>query len=116
MTLTIPLKTSNPLNGSHGHWAARARTRATQRQIAGLAFRSAMGRRALLPCVVTLTRLAPSSGLDDDNLRASFKSVRDGIADALGIDDRNPLVTWAYGQERAKSYGVRIEMAPREMK
>ena len=57
---------------------------------------------------VTMTRLAPSSGLDFDGLTAALKSVRDGIADALGVDDRDPRVTWSYGQERAKAYGVRI--------
>jgi hypothetical protein len=30
---------------------------------------------------------------DDDNLIASFKSGRDGIADALGVDDVNFLTT-----------------------
>jgi len=30
---------------------------------------------------------------DDDNLIASFKSGRDGIADALGVDDANFLTT-----------------------
>lgn len=31
---------------------------------------------------------------DDDNMQASFKSGRDGIADALGIDDNRFVVTY----------------------
>ncbi len=111
----IPLKTTNPLNGSHGHWAARARVRATQRQIAGLALRAALPRRTVTPCVVTLTRLAPSNGLDPhDGLGAALKGTIDGVADALGLkDDRDPRVTWVLAQERGP-YGVRIEIVPQE--
>ena len=38
--------------------------------------------------------------LDSDNLAASAKFVRDGVADALGIDDGDDsLATWHYMQE-----------------
>jgi hypothetical protein len=52
--------------------------------------------------------------LDDDNLAAGFKSVRDGIADALGIDDRDPRVTWAYAQQRGepKTYSALARFDP----
>jgi hypothetical protein len=71
--------------------------------------------------VVTLTRLAPSRGLDDDNLAASLKAVRDGVADALGLaEDRDPRVTWRYAQANGRAvlglpsgYGVRIEIERR---
>ncbi len=33
---------------------------------------------------------------DDDNAIASFKAARDGIADALGIDDRRFLPTYQF--------------------
>jgi hypothetical protein len=61
---------------------------------------------------VHLTRIAPRE-LDDDNLRGALKSTRDGVADALGIDDRDPRVRWGYGQERGKvrEYAVRVEVA-----
>lgn len=32
--------------------------------------------------------------LDDDNLAAGFKPLRDAIADTLGIDDGDPRVKW----------------------
>lgn len=70
------------------------------------------------PVVVTLTRLSRGE-LDDDNLRGALKSVRDGVADALGLkSDRDPRVRWEYGQGRgtkAQPYGVRIEVRAREI-
>ncbi|HXB28079.1 MAG TPA: hypothetical protein VNV25_25340 [Gemmatimonadaceae bacterium] len=62
-----------------------------------------------LPVRVTLTRVAPRQ-LDDDNNQGACKNVRDGIADALGVDDRTPLVIWVYEQRRGKprEYGVEI--------
>lgn len=63
---------------------------------------------------VTLTRIAPRE-LDDDNLRGATKSCRDGIADALHIDDRDKRVTWCYAQRRGrvKEYGVEITIEAR---
>ena len=49
--------------------------------------------------VVLLVRVSPRP-LDGDNLQSACKAVRDGIADALGIDDRDPRVSWVYGQEK----------------
>lgn len=64
--------------------------------------------------VVTITRVAPRE-LDDDNLVGSAKHVRDGVADALGINDRDPRVKWCYAQRKGfpKSYScdVCIEVA-----
>lgn len=51
--------------------------------------------------VVTLTRVA-ARPLDDDNLASAAKSLRDGVADALGVTDRHPHLTWRYRQERTK--------------
>ena len=59
--------------------------------------------------VVTITRLGKRK-LDDDNLASSAKHVRDGIADALGIDDGDERLRWRYRQETPKPYGVRVEM------
>jgi hypothetical protein len=61
------------------------------------------------PYTVMLSRVAPRK-LDDDNLRGALKAVRDGVADALGLDDRHPLIEWHYAQDRAgpREIGVRI--------
>lgn len=43
-------------------------------------------------------------------MRGVLKAVRDGIADALQVDDRDPRVTWRYDQQRGAEYGVMVEM------
>ncbi len=52
------------------------------------------------PLVVTMTRVAPSSGLDSDNMVGSMKHVRDAIAGVLGIDDKDARVEWRVNQCR----------------
>lgn len=101
-----PLKTVSTLNRRE-HWANRARRAKSER----MAMFMVTPPGITPPCRVTLTRIAPRA-LDDDNLAASFKSVRDGIADRLGINDRDPRVVWAYKQERGepKEYKVRAEI------
>lgn len=69
--------------------------------------------------VVTLRRIGPRR-LDDDNLAGAFKPVRDGIADALRLDDGSERIAWRYEQRPAVSslevdtrggYGIEIEIA-----
>jgi len=59
--------------------------------------------------VVRLVRRAPRR-LDGDNLAGALKSVRDGVADALGVDDRNPRVRWVVDQETARASDVLVEV------
>lgn len=65
------------------------------------------------PCEVRIVRLAPAQ-LDDDNLARACKAVRDEVAAWLGVDDRDPRVTWVCAQEKAPRgvYGVRILVRP----
>ena len=60
---------------------------------------------------ITLTRIAPRV-LDTDNLASAMKAVRDGVADALGVDDGSSRLTWRYAQEKGKTreYAVRVEI------
>lgn len=64
---------------------------------------------------VTLVRISAGT-LDDDNVRAALKAVRDGVADALGVDDRDPAVRWQYAQHKAGrgqwAVVVQVEVAP----
>jgi hypothetical protein len=88
------------------HWAAKAK-RASEHRAAA---RMVLGTRArgFVPAIVTLTRVAPRR-LDDDNLAAAFKNIRDGVADAIGVDDRDPRITWLY-EQTAGNYAVRISL------
>lgn len=63
---------------------------------------------------VTLTRIHPKGRPirdEDDNLRAAFKGTKDGVADALGLDDasRNQggRIEWVYNQI-VGPWGIRI--------
>lgn len=102
------LRLDNPLNGSHRHWRVEARRRAQVTNVVALAVRNRV-HDVPLPVVVTITRIANSSGLDPhDGLPASCKQVVDVIARAYGIDDRDPRIAWRYDQRRGKRYGVEI--------
>lgn len=100
MKIMLPIKTESEAN-KREHWAAKARRAKSQRRIAMICIMEAMWRDCPLPGVVTLTRLA-SRVMDDDNLARSLKAVRDGVADALRIDDGDDRIEWRYAQGKAK--------------
>lgn len=128
MRLTIPIRTISEANRSrHEHWATTAKRVKAQRAAVAMAWRAraiwargfayAEPRRSVqLPAIVTLTRIAPRA-LDDDNLARSFKAVRDQLAAEMGIDDRDPRVSWRYAQRRGKpkEYAVEIAISRREV-
>lgn len=61
------------------------------------------------PLVVTLTRVAPSNGMDDDGLVSALKSVRDQFAVWIGVNDKHRnIVRYEYNQRRGP-WSVEIE-------
>jgi len=107
--ILIPLRTSSGLN-MREHWTAKARRVKRERTIVGLAL---MGKKKpAIPCSVLLTRVAPSNGLDDDNLVSGLKAVRDEVAAWIGVDDKlSSLVRYRYAQKRGP-WGVEITFGP----
>lgn len=111
-SLSLPIRTVNPLNNRR-HWrvvsARSKRERATTYLLAGSHW--TVHGWPKLPATVLLTRIAPRA-MDTDGLAASFKAVRDGIAERLGIDDGSDKVKWEYAQRRGKpkEYAVEIEI------
>ena len=113
MIVRIPIRTWSETNMRGLHWGAKARRVKQQRGTAGLVVAAEMairGKSIKPPCTVTLVRLGPTQGLDSDNLLASMKAVRDGVADAFALDDADPALTWRYEQRRAKAWGVEIRI------
>lgn len=119
----VPVRTSNPNNGSAG-WSrnaafAKARRRKAERGAAHVRLLAAGAHMVTLPVTVTVTRVAPSDGLDPhDGLGAALKGCIDGVADALGLkNDRDPRVTWVLGQRRGKpkEYAVEVRIEAREV-
>ena len=95
----IPVRTKSEMN-MHEHWRARQRRAKEQRMVAKLCTITATGNEATTAAkTITLTRIAPGK-LDSDNLAGSCKHVRDGIADAIGMDDGDERLTWLYAQRR----------------
>lgn len=114
VTITVPIRIeSTPNLREHHH--ARAKRAREHRASAFYCLKSAKAPHAL-PCVVTLTRVAPRS-LDTDNLVSGLKAARDGVADYLlilegskKVDDSDPRITWRYAQIKGdpKEYAARI--------
>lgn len=92
---TLYLRTRNPLNSGTGNTRLagilRSKERAAHRGVALLSACAALRLhrvtgREVAPIQVSLTRVS-AGVMDDDGLAASMKGIRDGIADALGIND-----------------------------
>lgn len=118
MTFTMPIKTVSRAN-SRMHWAAKMRLTQAERETAMLLARSAMRRRPKPKRIssITLTRFSVQE-MDSDNLPAALKAVRDGIADALGIDDGTKNgIEWKYKQVRCdkrEQFAVRVDIEETE--
>jgi hypothetical protein len=130
--VTLSLRLINEAN-DHSHWRGRQKRAKMQHstvtmvllgrctfQCIGYSTHIAQGNA----CVVTLTRIAPRR-LDSDGVVASCKFVRDGVAEALGIDDGDARIEWRYEQRKmtihdgedrdfvrmfASGYGVHIRI------
>lgn len=124
ITVELPVHLKNTSNARQ-HWGTTAR-KAKVRHTVELAVRTAARHRGI---VEMLPPLALSGGadehdlavrlvyvgprvLDDDGVASAVKSLRDGVADALGVDDRDPRVTWVPDQERGgvREYAARVEV------
>lgn len=110
MKVTVPVKAISTLNARE-HWRKRAARAKVHRNHAALALRIAGVPRAPATAIVTITRVAPRP-LDGDNLQGALKSVRDGVADWLQIDDGSARVEWRYAQRKGapKTYSVEVEV------
>lgn len=110
--LFLPMRTYSEAN-IRDKWEVETR-KAEQRTAV-----AACGRGYILPfvgkatLVVTLTRYAPRTFDEGDNLAISFKAIRDEISRLVGIDDRHAdQIRFVYDQKKThvRCYGVRIEI------
>jgi len=74
-----------------GGMRKEAKTVRRTREAALLRTKLAAAGRSVPPTTVHFARIGPGR-LDDDNLIASFKHVRDGVAKALGVNDRRFVI------------------------
>lgn len=105
----IPIRTGRGLNNRE-FWAARARRVKKERRAVWAYWPRAKLRAFTLPIYVLLTRIAPSPGLDGDNLQGSLKAIRDQVAAQLGVDDGDTAsIRFEYAQERGP-WGIRVQL------
>jgi hypothetical protein len=118
---TVPVKTVNEQNFDRGNSRLAAIIRTNRRKKQRAAARAcAMEKLDRIPglgfgTVITLRRISAGK-MDNDGLHTALKSVRDGIADALGIDDGSPAITWKCEQGKGKRgvYLVEVEILPQQ--
>lgn len=91
---------------------AGARRAREQRDLAKVATACAIPWRHPLAGRFAITIVRVGKGkLDGDNLERACKHVRDGIADALRIDDGDERLAWTCSQRpKSKTYSVEIEI------
>lgn len=124
----LPLTTVSEANSSE-HWSKSSK-RHRQQQFFVRAMFHARKPAIPIPCKITLTRLN-SRALDDDNNVSAMKWIRDEISECIfpekrkvivtskgklrpvkGRADDDPRLHWEYAQEKSKTLGIRIEIAP----
>lgn len=110
----VPLTIESTAN-LREHWAEKAERAKKHRRALHLVVRAMLARTpdwqglsAGRCAVVRLVRVAPAE-LDSDNLASALKGCRDGVADAMGINDRDPRVTFIADQERGPAC-LRVEV------
>jgi len=107
-----PLRLSNAAN-KRGHWALHSKASKQQRDLArtktlDLESIGELVRLGELDrLAVAITRFAPKR-MDSDGVIASAKHIRDGVAEALGIDDGDGRVTYLPVQQRKGKYAVTV--------
>lgn len=110
--ISLPIKLCNPIN--HGtHWSKTLKQKKQQQHLV----KSHLNTHPIpqIPCIVTLTRIAPRK-LDDDNLPPCFKWIRDTIADHLipglapGRADSDPKIKWEYAQLKGDPHQYAVEI------
>lgn len=113
LSISLPIRTFSEAN-RRGHWGKGYSQTGDQRPTVAMVMRAhanARGLKVKLPCAVKLVRCAPQMLDPGDNLEMSLKHVRDGVADWIGVNDRDDTrVRYEYAQEPTKHYGVRIEV------
>jgi len=109
ITLPWPPKELNP--NQRTHWAKKSKAAAAYRTECFLMTKLSGVMAPEGKVLFDIEFCPPDRRLrDDDNCLAAIKSGRDGIADALGVDDRRFVTTLRMG-EPVKGGCVRVNIA-----
>ena len=107
------LRLTNGANARE-HWATKARRAKRERGLILRALASSGVCAPRGPWSVEITRIAPRR-MDSDGATIAAKHLRDGVADWLGVDDGDDVVTFAVDQRKGepREYAVRVVIATR---
>ena len=109
--LPWPAKALSP--NARGHWSQKSRAAKAYRMQCFLFAKKAGLVAPAGRILLQLEFLPPNARRrDDDNLLASFKAGRDGLADALGIDDSLFVSQVQIGEVRRPGGAVRVTLSP----
>ena len=110
LMIHVPIQTRSEPN-QRDHWAVRNERKKEQQKAVYYAWKQAAFGREVpgLPCVVHLTRFGPRL-MDSDNLAASFKGIRDTVAELLKVDDGDERIRFEYNQQLDSDYAITIQV------
>lgn len=110
ITLPWPPKELNP--NARTHWTKRSKAAKQYRTACHLLAKQS-GTVAPEGEVLLMIEFVPPDARrrDDDNCLAAFKAGRDGLADALGIDDNRFITQLRMSRETVKGGEVRVRIS-----
>jgi len=116
VVVEFPFKVESRANKhTSNHWGPRAETTRKQRQGTNLKLRTERGLKGWAQrtldsegLVVRVVRVAPRELDSHDNIGHALKACTDGVADFLGVNDRDERVTFVPDQ-LVGEIGVRVE-------
>ncbi|AXA25664.1 MULTISPECIES: endodeoxyribonuclease RusA [Pseudomonas] len=115
MELTLPWPPAACSPNARVHWSRKSKAAKTYRYACFLLARQAGIQTPKGDALLMLEFVPPDRRRrDDDNLLAMFKAGRDGLADALGIDDNVFTTLFRVSKETIKGGAVRVRIQAQE--
>lgn len=115
MELTLPWPPGACSPNARVHWTKKSRAAKSYRAACHLLAKQAGVTAPEGEALLMLEFVPPDRRRrDDDNLLAMFKAGRDGLADALGIDDNVFATQIRVSKETIKGGAVRVRIQPQE--
>lgn len=113
--LTLPWPPAACSPNARVHWSKKSRAAKAYRAACHLLAKQAGLQSPAGQALLVVEFVPPDRRRrDDDNLLAMFKSGRDGLADALGIDDNVFATQIRVSKETTKGGAVRVRIKPME--
>lgn len=115
MELTLPWPPAACSPNARVHWARKSKAAKSYRAACHLLAKQAGIQAPVGDALLVLEFVPPDRRRrDDDNLLAMFKAGRDGLADALGIDDNVFATQIRVSKETTKGGAVRVRIKAQE--